>query len=62
MRKANEIGMVSVALTGEGGGKMAGLADILIEVPSKDTPRIQELHITLGHIICELVEKNLMQD
>jgi D-sedoheptulose 7-phosphate isomerase len=60
MQKAKDIGMVNVALTGVGGGKMAGLADIWIEVPSKDTPRIQEVHITLGHIICELVEKNLM--
>jgi D-sedoheptulose 7-phosphate isomerase len=61
MRKAREIGMTNIALTGAGGGKMAELADVWIEVPSKDTPRIQEVHITLGHIICELVEKNLME-
>lgn len=59
MKKAKEIGMKTVALTGEGGGKMAQYADYLIDVPSKDTPRIQEVHILIGHIICEMVEKEL---
>ena len=49
-------GIATVAFTGEGGGKMAPLADLLLAVPSTDTPRIQETHITLGHILCELVE------
>ena len=49
-------GITTVAFTGEGGGKMAPLADLLLAVPSTDTPRIQETHITLGHILCELVE------
>lgn len=48
-----------IAFTGENGGKMRRYSDILINVPSKDTPRIQESHITIGHIICEIVEKEL---
>jgi D-sedoheptulose 7-phosphate isomerase len=53
---ANEIGMVTIALTGETGGKMKDSAKYLINIPSKDTPRIQECHMILGHTICELVE------
>lgn len=56
---AKELGMSIISFTGEGGGKMAALSDILIDVPSKDTPRIQECHITLGHIICQKVEEEL---
>lgn len=56
---ANEIGMITVALTGEGGGKMKDVVDFLIDVPSADTPRIQESHIMIGHIICEIVETSL---
>lgn len=55
---ANSIGMVTVGMTGESGGKMKGLCKYLINVPSSDTPRIQEVHILLGHIICEIVENN----
>ena len=46
----------TIGLTGATGGKMKELSDILVNVPSTDTPRIQEAHITAGHIICELVE------
>ena len=53
---ANQIGMVTVAFTGETGGKMKDAAKYLINIPSKDTPRIQECHMILGHTICELVE------
>lgn len=53
---ANSIGMVTVAFTGETGGKMKDCAKYLINIPSKDTPRIQECHMILGHTICELVE------
>lgn len=56
---ANETGMVTVAFTGETGGKMKGLAKYLVNIPSKDTPRIQECHMILGHTICELVEMEL---
>ena len=51
--------MITVAMTGEDGGKMAEYADFLLAVPSKDTPRIQEVHILLGHIICEIVEHEI---
>lgn len=54
---AREKGVVTVGFTGETGGKMKALSDFLINVPSTDTPRIQESHILLGHIICQLVEE-----
>lgn len=59
LRVAREQGMVTVSMTGLTGGKMRGLSDLLLNVPSTDTPRIQEVHILLGHIICELVEREL---
>ncbi|WP_019645720.1 D-sedoheptulose-7-phosphate isomerase [Novispirillum itersonii] len=55
--KARALGLSVVALTGAGGGKMAALSDALLAVPSKDTPRIQEVHIALYHYLCEQVEK-----
>ena len=54
---AREKGIVTVGFTGDSGGKMKELSDYLINVPSTDTPRIQESHILLGHIICQLVEE-----
>jgi D-sedoheptulose 7-phosphate isomerase len=56
---ARAIGIQTIALTGGGGGKMATLADVLINAPSLSTPRIQELHISIGHTICELIEDAL---
>ncbi len=56
---AKEMGIIIISLTGETGGKMKDLSDILINVPSTDTPRIQESHIMIGHIICELVEQEM---
>lgn len=56
---AKELDMICIGMTGESGGKMKELSDYLLNVPSKDTPRIQEAHITLGHIICELVETDI---
>lgn len=56
---ANDIGMVTIAFTGETGGLMKNSAKYLINIPSKDTPRIQECHMILGHTICELVEMEL---
>lgn len=52
-------GLCTIAMTGASGGKMREKADLLINVPSNDTPRIQEAHITVGHIICELVEQEI---
>jgi D-sedoheptulose 7-phosphate isomerase len=49
--------MVTVGLTGDNGGMMKEMSDFLLNVPSSDTPRIQESHIMLGHIICQLVEE-----
>ncbi|PWU00185.1 MAG: phosphoheptose isomerase [Bacteroidetes bacterium] len=57
-KQAHENGMITVGFTGDSGGQMKEISDYLINVPSKDTPRIQESHILLGHIICEMVEKN----
>jgi D-sedoheptulose 7-phosphate isomerase len=54
--KANEAGITTISLTGESGGKLKSISSILINVPSADTPRIQETHILIGHIICQLVE------
>jgi D-sedoheptulose 7-phosphate isomerase len=50
-------GMITIGLTGESGGKMKEMSDYLLNAPSSDTPRIQESHIMLGHIICQLVEE-----
>ncbi|MDR1792746.1 MAG: D-sedoheptulose 7-phosphate isomerase [Bacteroidales bacterium] len=62
MHVAHEKEMLVVGFTGKNGGKMKDMCDILLNVPSNDTPRIQEMHITIGHIICELVEKELFGD
>ena len=58
IREAKECGAVTVAFTGQG-GELASIADLALRIPSKDTPRIQEAHITAGHIICCLVEEAL---
>ena len=49
----------TIAMTGESGGKLKNYADLLINVPSRDTPRIQEAHMMIGHTICQLVEASL---
>ncbi len=56
---AKSKGIVTVGFTGSTGGKLASIADYLLNVPSDITPRIQESHILLGHIICELVEADI---
>lgn len=62
IRQAKKIGLKTVALTGGDGGELAKLADVSFLVPSMVTARIQEAHITIGHIICELVEQTLCQE
>ena len=52
-------GAKTIGLTGGNGGKLAKVADLVLTVPSDATPRIQEAHITIGHIVCELVEREL---
>lgn len=59
IKTAKEKRMIVVGMTGHSGGKMKDLCDYLLNMPSDDTPRIQESHITVGHIICEIVENNL---
>lgn len=57
---ARDCGMITIAWTGGTGGKLAGLVDHPFVVPSTVTARIQESHITLGHVLCELVEETLL--
>lgn len=59
LKKAKRMGMATVGLTGKGGGKMAGLCDILLEIDSTDPGRIQEMHITLGHMFVGVLEQKL---
>jgi len=59
LAECKEKGVISVGLTGASGGKMAELCDYCIKVPSPETPRIQEVHILIGHIICCIVEENI---
>lgn len=59
LKKANEIGLTTIGFTGVNGGKMNDICDIMIKTPSDDTPRIQEAHILVGHIICQLIEEEM---
>ncbi len=59
--KAREKGAKTVGFTGKGGGKMKDIVDILFNVPSESTPRVQEAHITIGHIICGIVESKIFK-
>jgi D-sedoheptulose 7-phosphate isomerase len=56
---AKELKMNVIAFTGKSGGKMRETADVLLNVPSCDTPRIQDAHILLGHLLCELIESRM---
>ncbi len=59
LKACKEKGITTIGLTGESGGKMSDICDIIIKVPSSSTPRIQESHIVIGHIICACVEEEL---
>ena len=59
LKTCKEKGIFSIGLTGILGGEMADLCDLCIKVPSNETPRIQESHILIGHIICCIVEENI---
>ena len=61
VKQAKKMGLKTIALTGGDGGEIAKLADVTLLVPSNITARIQEAHITIGHIICELIEQTLCQ-
>jgi D-sedoheptulose 7-phosphate isomerase len=56
LERARALGLTTIGMTGEGGGKMAGLCDILLEAPSRSTPAIQQVHICLYHHLCAEVE------
>lgn len=56
---ANALGITTIGMTGSGGGKMKDISGYLINVPSENTARIQEAHIMIGHILCEIVESNI---
>jgi len=58
--KARAMGITTVAMTGEGGGRMAPVADYLLAVPSRQTPLIQQLHICLYHYLCAAIEKGIV--
>ena len=59
LEKANELGMHTIAFTGQTGGRMKELTNVLLNVPSTDTPRVQEGHILLGHILCQMIEEQI---
>jgi D-sedoheptulose 7-phosphate isomerase len=59
MEMARKQGMITIGMTGQSGGKMKECCDIMLRVPSTDTPRIQESHILIGHIICQLIEETI---
>ena len=61
LRAAKKLGMTTIALTGEG-GKAASLSDIALQIPSRSTPRIQEAHIAVGHILCDLTDMILFKN
>lgn len=58
-QEAKKQGMLTVALTGKGGGKLAEMADFVLKMPSNNTARIQEAHILTGHILCEIIEETI---
>jgi len=59
LKKARELGLATLALSGGDGGPVAAAADLALVVPSRNTPRIQEVHITIGHVLCDLVDSIL---
>lgn len=59
---AKKKGITTVALVGRDGGEMAKMADVALVIPSDSTPRIQESHILIGHIICDIIEKEIFGD
>jgi len=62
MRAAKEIPVTTVGMTGMRGGELAALSDYCICVPSEQTPRIQEAHILIGHILCEVIEQKFVSE
>ncbi len=61
LEQAKKMGLITFALTGKDGGDIAGIADYCLNVASDSTPRIQEVHITLGHVLCQMIDLKLFQ-
>ena len=61
LETAKKMGLITIGLTGKDGGAIAGIVDYSLNVSSHSTPRIQEVHITVGHVICEMVDFKLFQ-
>lgn len=59
LERARQCNMITIGMTGAGGGKVAPLCDILLEVPSRSTPEIQQVHICMYHYLCEMVEERI---
>ena len=59
IKKAKEIGIITIGLTGKKTGDMDSICDVIIKAPTNDTPRVQEIHILIGHIICEMIEEKM---
>lgn len=59
IRAAKQKGIITIGMTGSAGGKMSDMCDLVIHAPSSSTPRIQEIHILVAHIICTIIEKDL---
>lgn len=62
LKECRKKGITTIGFTGSSGGKMSDMCDILIRVPSEETPRIQEMHILIGHIVCSIVEETLFEN
>jgi D-sedoheptulose 7-phosphate isomerase len=62
LRVGRELGLRTLALTGRGGGRVRELADVCVKVPADDTPRIQEGHLLVAHIVCEIAERDVVED
>jgi D-sedoheptulose 7-phosphate isomerase len=61
VKAAKNKGLFIIGLTGDGGGKLKEYVDLCIRVPSHDTPRIQEAHILIGHLLCDIIEKSVFK-
>ncbi|TLD41519.1 MAG: Phosphoheptose isomerase 1 [Candidatus Jettenia ecosi] len=61
VKMARTLGAITIGFTGESGGLLKDIADICLKIPSNNTPRIQECHITVGHILCSIVERELFR-
>lgn len=62
MNKANELGALTIGLTGKDGGQLKDICDYCLVIPSNNTARIQEAHILIGHIICEIIDEGVLSD